>query len=343
VAVLGASNKTYAEAFANERLENWIAAHSHAFAFYGGVTRAVVPDNPKTAVIHACRYEPVLHQTYQEMAAHYGTVILPARIKRPRDKAKVETGVQIAERQLLAPLRDQRFFSVGELNQALRPLLDQLNAQPFQKLEGSRNTGFESQEKDKLLPLPAQPFELAIWGKAKVNIDYHAAVDNHFYSVPYQLVHRELDVRSTAQTVELFHQGKRVAAHVRSYAAGKFTTLEEHRPKSHQRYLDWTPSRMVEWAAKTGPQCAKLVEHILQSKPHPEMGFRSCLGIIRLGKGVGAQRLEAACARALRFGTCSYRSIKSILESGLDRQPQEPELPLNSPAHENVRGQVYYA
>jgi transposase len=343
VAVLGASNKIYAEAFANERLENWIAAHGHAFAFYGGVTRAVVPDNPKTAVIRACRYEPVLHQTYQEMAAHYGTVILPARIKKPRDKAKVETGVQIAERQLLAPLRDQRFFSVAELNQALRPLLGKLNAQPFQKLEGSRNTWFESQEKDKLLPLPAQPFELAIWGKAKVNIDYHAAVDNHFYSVPYQLVHRELDVRSTTQTVELFHQGKRVAAHVRSYAAGKFTTLEEHRPKSHQRYLDWTPSRMVEWAAKTGPQCAKLVEYILQSKPHPEMGFRSCLGIIRLGKGVGAPRLEAACARALRFGTCSYRSIKSILESGLDRQPQEPELPLNSPGHENVRGQVYYA
>jgi transposase len=343
VAVLGASNKTYAEAFPNEQLEHWISGHAHAFAYYGGVSRAVVPDNPKTAVIHACRYEPVLHQTYQEMAAHYGTVILPARPRKPRDKAKVETGVQIAERQLLAPLRDQRFFSVAELNQALRPLLEKLNAQPFQKLEGSRNSWFEAQEKSQLLPLPAQPFELAVWTKAKVNIDYHAAVDNHFYSVPYQMVHQELDVRSTAHTVELFHQGKRVAAHVRSYAPGKFTTLEEHRPKSHQRYLDWSPGRMVEWAAKTGPQCAKVVEHILQNKPHPEMGFRSCLGIIRLGKGVGAERLEAACARALRFGTCSYRSIKSILENGLDRQPQEPELPLNSPAHENVRGQVYYA
>lgn len=343
VAVLGASNKIYAEAFPNEQLGHWISGHCHAFTYYGGVSRAVVPDNPKTAVIHACRYEPVLHQTYQEMAAHYGTVILPARPQKPRDKAKVETGVQIAERQLLAPLRDQRFFSVAELNQALRPLLEKLNAQPFQKLEGSRNSWFESQEKSQLLPLPAQPFELAVWTKAKVNIDYHAAVDNHFYSVPYQWVHQELNVRSTAHTVELFHQGQRVAAHVRSYAAGKFTTLEEHRPKSHQRYLDWTPGRMVEWAAKTGPQCAKVIEHILQNKPHPEMGFRSCLGIIRLGKGVGAQRLEAACSRALRFGTCSYRSIKSILENGLDRQPQEPELPLHSPAHENVRGQVYYA
>jgi transposase len=343
VAVLGASNKIYAEAFAHEQLENWVAGHAHAFAFYGGVTRAVVPDNPKTAVIHACRYEPVLHRSYQEMAAHYGTVILPARAARPRDKAKVETGVQIAERQILAPLRDQRFFSVAELNQAIRPLLDKLNAQEFQKLEGSRNSWFETQEKPALLPLPAHTFELATWGKATVNIDYHAVVDYHGYSVPYHLVHQQLETRSTATTVEFFHQGKRVAAHRRSDMPGKFTTLEDHRPKSHQRYLEWTPSRLVEWARKTGPQCAQAVAQILASKPHPEQGFRSCLGIIRLGKGVGPERLEAACARALRFGTCSYRSIKSILESGLDQQVQEAELPLNSPAHENVRGQVYYA
>jgi transposase len=342
VAVLGFSNKTYVEAFANEQLEHWIAGHCHAFGFYGGLTRAVVPDNPKTAVTRPCRYEPLLHRSYQEMAEHYGTVILPARIKKPRDKAKVETGVQIAERQILAPLRDQRFFSVAELNQAIRPLLDKLNAQEFQKLEGSRNSWFESQEKPTLLPLPAQSFELATWGKATVNIDYHAVVDYHFYSVPYHLVHQQLETRSTATTVELFAQGKRVAAHVRSYLPGKFTTLEEHRPKSHQRYLDWTPSRLVQWAGKTGPQCAKLVEQILKDKPHPEMGFRSCLGIIRLGKGMGAQRLEAACARALHFGTCSYQSIKSILEKGLDRQLAEPELPLKSPAHENVRGQTYY-
>jgi len=343
VAVLGFSNKTFAEAFANEQLEQWIAGHCHAFAYFGGPARVLVPDNPKTAVIRPCRYEPVLHRSYLEMAEHYGTVVLPARVKKPRDKAKVETGVQIAERQLLAPLRDQRFFSVSELNQALRPLLDQLNAQPFQKLEGSRNQWFEAREKPALLPLPAQPFELAIWSKAKVNIDYHAVVDYHGYSVPYQLIHQELEVRSTATTVEFFHHGKRVAAHPRSYLAGKFTTLEEHRPKSHQRYLQWTPSRLVDWAAKTGPQCARVVEHILKDKPHPEMGYRSCVGIIRLGKGVGQQRLEAACARALRFGTCSYRSIKSILENSLDRQDTQPELPLNSPTHENVRGQTYYA
>jgi len=343
VAVLGFSNKTYAEAFANQQLPSWIAGHCHAFNFYGGVTRAVVPDNPKTAVIHASRYEPKLHPTYQAMAEHYGTAILPARPKEPRDKAKVEGGVLIAERQILAVLRDQRFFSVGELNQAMRPLLDKLNAQPFQKLEGSRNSLFDTQEKDKLLPLPAQAFEFATWAKAKVNIDYHVAVDNHFYSVPYGLIHRQLDVRLTEQTVELFHDGKRVAAHPRSRVPGKFTTLDEHRPKSHQRYLEWTPGRMVEWARKIGPHCGKVVEFILAHKPHPEMGFRSCLGIIRLAKGAGEQRLEAACGRALRFGTCSYQSIKSILESGLDRQAEEPELPLSTATHENVRGQDYYA
>ncbi len=259
----------------------------------------------------------------------------------PDSKAKVETGVQIAERQLLAPLRGRRFFSVAELNQTLRPLLDQLNAQPFQKLEGSRDIWF-AREREKLMPLPSQPFEMAVWSKARVSIDYHAVADNHFYSVPHRLVHQEVDVRRTAQTVEFFHQGKRVAAHRRGAAPGQFTTLEEHRPKSHQRYLDWTPGRIVEWAAKTGPHCARLVEHILQSRPHPEMGFRSCLGIMRLGKGAGAQRLEAACARALHFDTCSYLSVKSILEKGLDRQPLEPEAPLQSPAHENVRGKVYY-
>jgi transposase len=294
-------------------------------------------------VVRPCRYEPVLHRSYQEMAEHYGTVILPARVKKPRDKAKVETGVQIAERQILAPLRDQRFFSVAELNRAIRPLLDKLNAQEFQKLAGSRNSWFESREKPALAPLPAQAFELATWAKATANIDYHAVVDYHGYSVPYRLIHQKLEVRSTATTVEFFHQGKRVAAHVRSYLPGKFTTLEEHRPKSHQRYLDWTPSRLVDWAAKTGPQCAKVVAQILKDRPHPEMGYRSCMGIIHLGKGVGPERLEAACARALRFGTCSYRSIKSILENGLDRQAAEPELPLNSPPHQNVRGQTYYA
>jgi transposase len=342
VAVLGFSNKTFAEAFADQQLASWIAAHCHAYAAFQGVARATVPDNPKTAVIKACRYEPMLHRTYQDMAAHHGTAIIPARPKKPRDKAKVETGVQIAQRHILAALRDQRFFNVGELNQAIGPLLVKLNDKPFQKLEGSRNSWFEEHEKARLLPLPATAFELASWSFVKVNIDYHVMVDNHGYSVPYTLIHDQVDVRLTDKTVELFKTGKRVAAHVRSYQPGRFTTLEEHRPKSHQKHLQWTPGRMIDWAKSIGPECAKVVEKILQDRPHPEMGFRSCLGIIRLGKAFDNGRLEAACRRALHFGTCSYTSISSILQKQLDAQPLEPELPLPSPTHENVRGGPYY-
>jgi transposase len=343
VAVLGASNKTYAEAFENEQLAAWITAHCHAYAFFQGVARITVPDNLKTGVIRPCRYEPLLHRSYQEMAEHYGTVVIPARIKKPRDKAKVEVGVQIAERQVLAALRDQRFFNVGQLNAAISPLLAKLNAQPFQKLEGSRNSLFETLEKGQLLPLPATAFELANWSKAKVNIDYHVAVEKHFYSAPYQLIHQQLDVRLTDKTVELFAHGKRVAGHLRSYLPGRSTTLEEHRPKSHQKHLEWTPSRILEWVKTIGPNAVLTVEKIMADRPHPEQGFRSALGIIRLGKAVGPDRMEAACRRALHFGTCSYTSLKSILQNNLEVQPLEQELTLPSPTHENLRGGPYYA
>ena len=343
VAVLGASNKTFAEAFENEQLAAWIEAHCHAYNFFQGVARITVPDNLKTGVIRPCRYEPLLHRSYQEMAEHYGTVIIPARIKKPRDKAKVEGAVLMAERQILAALRDLRFFHVGQLNAAIVPLLTRLNAQPFQKLEGSRNSWFEAVEKDRLLPLPATAFELADWSTAKVNIDYHVVAENHFYSAPYQLVHQQLDVRLTDKTVELFQHGKRVAAHRRSYQSGRFTTLEEHRPKSHQRDLAWTPSRILEWVKTIGPECVKVVEKIMADRPHPEQGYRSALGIIRLGKAVGHARLEAACRRALHFGTCSYTSVNSILQNNLESRPLEQDLPLPSPAHENVRGGPYYS
>jgi transposase len=342
VAVLGFSNKTFAQAFANQQLPSWIAAHCQAFSFFGGVSRVTVPDNTKTAVIKPCRYEPLLHRTYQDLAVHYGTVILPARPKKARDKSKVETGVQIAQRHILAALRDRRFFSLSELNEAIKPLVAELNAKPFQKREGSRDSWFATREQAQLLPLPPEPFELATWSKAKVNIDYHVSVQNHLYSVPYTLIHQELDVRLTDKTVELFLGGKRVAAHLRSDQPGRPTTLDEHRPKSHQKYLQWTPGRMIEWAQSLGPECAKVVEKILQDRPHPEMGFRSCLGIIRLAKAVGAPRLEAACRRALHYGTCSYRSIKSILDKQLETVPLEQELPLPSPCHPNLRGGPYY-
>lgn len=343
VAVLGASNKVFVEAFPNEQLDNWIAGHCRAYSFYGGVTKVTVPDNPRTAVTQPCRYEPRLHRSYQEMAEHYGTVILPARPKKPRDKAKVETAVQIAERQILAALRDQRFFSIGELNQAIAPRLARINTQPFQKLEGSREQYFQQIEKSQLLPLPEHPFTLATWLEATVNIDYHVAVEKHFYSVPYELVHQTLDVRLTATTVELFRAGKRVAAHPRSYQTGLFTTLEEHRPKSHQKHLEWTPGRLINWAQTVGPNCARVVEQILKDRPHPEQGYRSCLGIMRLGKAFGRQRVEAACVRVLHFGTCSYTSIQSILKNNLDTQALEQELPLASPTHANLRGSPYYA
>lgn len=342
IAVLGASNKTFARAFADQKLPSWIAAHCQAYAFFGGVAKVTVPDNPKTGVIQPCRYEPRLHRTYQEMAEHYGTVIIPARPRRPRDKAKAESGVLIAERQILAALRDHTFFSVAGLNQGLEPLLARLNAQPFQKLEGSRNSWFDAHEKPHLQPLPTTAFELATWTKAVVNIDYHVVVAKHYYSVPYSLIHQTLEVRLSASTVELFQQGKRVAAHRRSSRPGQFTTLEEHRPKSHQKHLEWTPGRIVQWAQKTGPACARLVQQIMESRPHPEQGFRSALGIMRLGKAAGPQRLEAACQRALHFGACTYRSVESILKHRLDQQPLEPELPLNPPDHANVRGRGYY-
>jgi len=343
VAVLGASNLTYIEAFENEQLASWLAAHCHAWAFFKGVCRVTVPDNLKTGVIRACRYEPLLHRSYQELAEHYGTVIIPARKQKPKDKAKVEGGVLIAERQILAALRDMRFFNVTELNQAMAAPLARLNEQLFQKMEGSRNSWFETLERDHLLPLPAMPFELGLWSKAKVNIDYHVIVENHFYSAPYQLIHQQLDVRLTDKTIELFHHGKRVTAHLRSALQGRTTTLEEHRPKSHQKHLEWTPSRILEWVKTMGSECVQVVEKILARHPHPEQGYRSALGIIRLGKAVGAPRMAAACRRALHFNTCSYTSLKSILQNNLDAQTLEQEAPPPSPVHENLRGGPYYA
>ncbi|MHB9008509.1 MAG: IS21 family transposase [Limisphaerales bacterium] len=343
VAALGVSGQIFAKAFADQKLPSWISAHVHAYQFYGGVPALTVPDNTRTAVVQPCRYEPLLHRTYQEMAEHYGTVILPTRVRKPRDKAKAESAVQVAQRQILAALRDLVFFTVEELNRAIAPRLQELNAQPFQKLEGSRNQWFQTLDKPQLRPLPPSPFVVATWLEATVNIDYHVVVDHHYYSVPYGLIHQRLQVRLSESTVELFHKTKRVAAHRRTFQRGGFTTLDEHRPKSHQRYLEWTPSRIIDWAGKIGPQCALVVQSVMAARPHPEQGFRSCLGIIRLAKAHGEVRLEAACQRALHFSTLSYRSIESILDKRLETQPLQGDLRGSSPAHENVRGQEYFA
>jgi transposase len=344
VGVLGASNYTYAEACASQELPEWIGAHVRMFEYFGGVPALVVPDNLRAGVRHACYYEPDLNPTYHEMAVHYGTAVLPARKRKPRDKAKAEAGVLLVERWVLACLRHRTFFSLAELNAEIRRLLVRLNERRFQKLEGSRRSLFESLDRPALEPLPPVRYEFAQWKKAKVNIDYHVDVLGHYYSVPYQLERAKVDVRITRSAVEILHDGRRVAAHVRSHRRGHHTTDPAHRPKSHQKHLEWTPSRIIRWAEQTGPSTAALADQIMKARPHPEQGYRSCLGLLRLGERYGKARLEAACARALRVKATSYRSVQSILQRGLDQLPADEQTRLVLPQnHENIRGAHYYA
>lgn len=342
VAVLGASNYTYAEATRAADLPAWIGSHVRAFAYFGGVTAALIPDNHKSAVLHPDRYEPDLHPTYLDLATHYGTTILPTRVRRPRDKAKVETAVLIVERWIVAALRHRTFFNLAEVNAAIWELLERLNSRRFRKLPGSRRTLFETLDKPALRPLPATPYVFAEWKRARVNIDYHVSLDGHAYSVPYQLVHHEVELRFSATVVEVFHKGQRVASHVRSARAGGFTTDPAHRPKAHQRYLAWTPSRLARWGASIGPATAALITAILASRPHPEQGYRSCLGLLRLSKQYPVARLEAACTRALAIRARSYKSVQSILRTGLDQQTLVPVSTPPRPAHDHVRGPAYY-
>lgn len=344
VAALGASHYLYVEATWTQSLPDWIAAHVRMYEDFGGVPALTVPDNLKAGVQHACFYEPELNPTYQDLAAHYGTTVLPTRTAEPRDKAKVETGVQLVERWVLAPLRHHTFFSLAELNEAIVAQRRALNARPFQKLAGSRCTLFETLEQPALRPLPARGYEYATWKTARVNIDYHITVESHSYSVPYTLVRQQVDVRLTATTVEILHRGRRIAAHLRSTVRGRFTTDPTHRPKAHQRHLEWTPSRLIAWGTDIGPTTGQLVHQILEGYPHPEQGYRACLGLFSLGKRYGPSRLEAACARALTTGTPRYRSVKSILVAGLDRlSADEPATLVLPPAHAHLRGPAYYA
>jgi transposase len=346
VATLGASNYTFAEATLCQDLPSWIQSHVHAFEFFQGVAEVLVPDNLRDAVTRSCRYEPDLNASYREMAEHYGAIIIPARVAKPRDKAKVESGVLQVERWVLAPLRHRTFFSLAELNEAIQKQLEFLNNRPFEKLQATRKSLFDTLERPVLKPLPVNRFVFAEWKTARVNIDYHIEVDRHYYSVPYQLIHERVEVRLSDTTVEVFLKGHRIASHLRSYLPGKYSTLSEHRPKSHQRHLQWTPSRLIQWAGSIGPQTQKLLTFILENRPHPEQGYRSCLGVLRLRKRYSPERLEAACARALVFKAYSYKNVESILKSGLDQQPlncsssSEPHLPLLE--HENLRGRHYY-
>jgi transposase len=344
IGVWGHSNFTYAEAVPNQAVPAWTNCHVHAFAYSGVAPHVLVPDNLKSGVTRPCLYEPEVNRSYGELAAYYGAAILPARPYHARDKAKAEAGVLLAQRWILAVLRHRTFFSLGEMNVAIRELLEKLNKRAMRKIKRSRKEIFESADRPAALPLPERPYEYAAWSKHLVHIDYCIEVDYHIYSVPFRLMHETLDVRLTATTLEAFYEGRRVAAHARSYVKGGQTILEEHRPPEHQKHGEWPPSRMIAWAAKAGPSAAVLVERILASRRRPEEGYRACLGIMRLGRDYGPERLEAAAARALKFNALSFRSVKSILVAGLDRaadagdEGRQPGLPL----HENIRGGAYY-
>ena len=343
VAVLGASNYTYAEATATQQLPDWLECHVHALEYLCGVPEVVVPDQPRTSVSRPCRYDPELNPAYGELARHYGTCVIPARPRHPRDKAKVEVGVLIAQRWIIAGLRNRTLYSIAEINVAIHELLEKLNTRPMRRLKRSRRELFQELDQPNLQPLPDSRFEYADWKVgARVNLDYHVEYEKRFYSVPYQYAHKEVDVRATARVIEVFHQQRRIASHSRLYNEFSYATEKEHMPRAHREHLEWTPSRIINWAQKVGPCTAQLVERIMEERPHPEQGYRACLGILRLSKTYGAERLEKAAQRALPFRFHSYRSVESILKKGLENRP----LPVVSseplPLHENLRGSHYY-
>lgn len=344
VAVIGASSYTFAEATWTQGLADWIGSHIRAFEFLGGVTEIVVPDNLKSGVTKTCRYEPGVNVTYEEMAGHYGVAVVPARPRKPRDKAKVEAGVLLVERWILASLRKRTFFPRGEVNEAIAELLTRLNQRPFRKREGSRQSLFATVDQPALRALPAERYQYGEWKTARVNIDYHVEFGNHFYSVPYALTQQEVEVRAGASTVEIFHRGVRVASHLRSSARYKATTNDEHRPKSHQKHLEWTPSRLLEWARTIGPATSQVFDRIMAGKRHPEQGYRSCLGILRLGSQYPKERVEAAARRAVTLNACTYQSVKSMLQHNLDSLAPEPETAKAPPPldHPNLRGPEYF-
>jgi transposase len=341
VSAMGASGCAYAEATRSQSLPDWLASHVRALQFYGAAPTIIVPDNPKVGVTKADRYEPDLQRSYEELAGHYRCVVIPARPYRPKDKSRVELTVLLVCRWILARLRHQRFFSLDELNAAIRPLLLDLNNRPFQRLPGSRRSVFEALDRPAMRPLPTTPYVYAEWKQLMVAFDYHVDIDRHYYSVPHALVGHSAWARFSASTVEVFFRSERVASHVRSYQRGGHTTLPEHMPKRHRAHAEWSPKRLIQWGSSIGMHTGAVVEHLLRSKPHPEQGYRACLGLLNLSRQFGESRLEAASALAVRLGSPTRKSVKSILESGRDLRRMET-LELELPAHGNVRGPGYY-
>ena len=341
VSAMGASGCAYAEATRSESLPDWLASHVRALEYYGAAPTILVPDNPKVGVTKADRYEPQLQRSYEELAGHYRCVVIPARPYRPKDKSRVELTVLLVCRWILARLRHQRFFSLEELNGAIRPLLEELNHRPYQRLPGSRRSVFEALDRPAMRPLPPAPYVFAEWQERRVAFDYHVDVDRHYYSVPHALVGHPVWARFSASSVEVFFRSARVATHVRSYQRGAHTTTPEHMPKRHRAHAEWSPKRLIQWGSTIGLHTGAVVEHLLRSKPHPEQGYRACLGLLNLSREYGEGRLEAASALAVQLGSLTRKSVKSILESGRDLRRPEP-LELELPLHGNVRGPGYY-
>ena len=342
VAVLGASSLTYARASFSQRLSDWIEGQSRALAYFGGVPKSIVCDNLKSGVVKPLWFEPTLNQTFAAMAEHYDTTILPTRVRKPKDKGKVENAVLLVERWILARLRNRRFFSLEDLNVAIAGLVFNLNSRIMRRAGKSRRELFETIEREALRPLPDTPFEYAEWKSVKVHPDYHVEVDKVFYSVPYRLIGRRVEVRLSYRTVEIFYDHQRVASHVRSSQYAGHVTVGEHMPKSHQRYANITPANLIAQAARIGVNAAILVERMMRERPHPEQGYRSAMGILALRRRYEQERLEAACERALAINAISYNSVHAILKSGLDRAKPAAEPVSPAPAHTNIRGGTYY-
>lgn len=342
VAALGASSYTFACATPRQSMADWLDATARALAFIGGVPQMIVPDNPRALIANPDRYEPISNETVRDFAHHYGTTVLPARVRQPQDKAKVESAVQVVERWILARLRRQRFNHVHEVNQAIAPLLERLNQRAFQKLPGNRAHAFAKLDAPALQPLPARPYELAVFKRVRVHIDYHVEVEGHRYSVPHALVGQQLEARITRYAVELLQRGQRVASHAKSERRGGFTTVAEHMPAAHRAHLQWSPQRLIHWGDTIGIATGAVVTQLLERFKHPEQGYRSCLGLLSLSKRYGAERLEAACALALQLRACRYRDVRDILINNRDRTTTTCAAQWVSPAHDNVRGPGYY-
>ncbi len=340
VAVLPASNYTYAEAQSSENQCNWNNGHVRAFGFFGGVVKIVVPDNLKTGVQKPNYYEPDINPAYQELAEHYQFAVLPTRVRKPRDKGKVENGVQNIERWVIAPLRKRTFFSLAEANQAIRKQLDQLNNKVMQAVGRTRRQEFEDLDRPNLRPLPIKPYEYAVRKTARVNIDYHVEFEKHFYSVPHTLIHQEVDLRITEHLVEIFHKGKVVAIHPRSFKFGSYSTLHEHMPRNHQFMDQINAKQLLLWAEEVGPRTFDFINATLQSRPFPEQAYRSCLGVLNLAKKHPYSRIEQACQAVMETKTLSYKAVKDELD-WLIKQTVPPTIEV-LPVHDNIRGQEYY-